>query len=90
MNLLQGLKLDIDVFTSLNSNNKINPDHLLAERYYQHPVFTAQSVAAQSQKSRLDGQNSSYFVGAYWGWGFHEDGARSAVEVSKLIREQIA
>ncbi|MFT4629468.1 MAG: putative NAD/FAD-binding protein [Arenicella sp.] len=89
MNSLQNLTLKTNVFASLNSSHKIDPRKVLVERFYQHPVFTAQSVAAQNKKTLLDGQRSSYFVGAYWGWGFHEDGARSAVEVSKLIREQI-
>lgn len=89
MNLLQGLKLNTDVFTSLNSDHKIDPSKVLTDRVYQHPVFTTRSVAAQKKKLLLDGHSVSYFVGAYWGWGFHEDGARSAVEVSKLIRKQI-
>lgn len=89
MNSLQGLDLKVDVFTSLNSDHKINANQVLAERFYQHPIFTPHSVAAQKRKSQIDGQNASYFVGAYWGWGFHEDGARSAAQVSKLIREQV-
>jgi predicted NAD/FAD-binding protein len=89
MNSLQGLDLETNVFTSLNSQNKIAEDHVLAERIYHHPVFTAQSVAAQKRKPEIDGKNSTYFTGAYWGWGFHEDGARSAAEICELIREQI-
>ena len=89
MNSLQGLSLDTPVFTSLNSDREIDPTRVLTKRTYQHPVFTSQSVAAQKLKPQIDGQRATYFVGAYWGWGFHEDGARSAVEVSQLIREQI-
>lgn len=89
MNSLQGLDLNTNVFTSLNSTHKIDPSKVLAKRTYSHPVFTAQSVAAQKNKSMLDGRKLSYFVGAYWGWGFHEDGARSAVDVCKQIRSQL-
>lgn len=89
MNSLQGLSLKTNVFTTLNSNHRINPSKILAERHYAHPIFTATSVAAQRKKALIDGKNRSYFVGAYWGWGFHEDGARSGYHVSQLIREQI-
>lgn len=89
MNSLQNLPLKTNVFSTLNSNHKINPSKILKERFYTHPIFTAKSVAAQKDKPRIDGKNRSYFVGAYWGWGFHEDGARSAYEVSQLIREQV-
>ena len=90
MNSLQNLPINTNVFTSLNSHHKIASDKILSERFYAHPVFNAESVAAQKDKYLIDGQNRSYFVGAYWGWGFHEDGARSAFEVSQLIREQLA
>jgi predicted NAD/FAD-binding protein len=89
MNLLQGLKLESNIFTSLNVQHKIDPDKILAERVYYHPVFTAKSVAAQKKKSLIDGRQGTYFVGAYWGWGFHEDGARSAADISQLIRLQV-
>lgn len=89
MNLLQGLELESNVFTSLNVQHKIDPGKILAERVYYHPVFTANSVAAQKKKSLLDGRQGTYFVGAYWGWGFHEDGARSAADISQLIRLQV-
>jgi predicted NAD/FAD-binding protein len=89
MNSLQGLKLKSNVFTSLNSQAKIDGAKILLERVYYHPVFTATSVAAQKKKHLIDGKQSTYFTGAYWGWGFHEDGAKSAADVSHLIRSQI-
>lgn len=89
MNSLQGLKTKTNIFTSLNSHYRIDPNKILAKREYSHPIFTEQSVAAQKQKSLIDGQRRTYYTGAYWGWGFHEDGARTAAQVSQLIREQI-
>jgi len=89
MNLLQGLNLESNIFTSLNNQHKIDPDKILAERVYYHPVFTAESVAAQKKKLLIDGRQATYFVGSYWGWGFHEDGARSAADISRLIRLQV-
>lgn len=88
MNSLMSLSLKTNVFTSLNSHQTIDPEKILVERYYFHPIFTAKSVAAQKSKHIIDGQNHSYFVGAYWGWGFHEDGARSAVNVCRKIKEE--
>lgn len=89
MNSLQGLVTKTNIFTSLNTSYKIDPNKIHLERYYQHPVFTAKSVAAQMKKSKLDGVKNTYYVGAYWGWGFHEDGARSAKEVSRMIEENL-
>jgi len=89
MNSLQNLRLKTNVFTSLNSHHKIDENKILVERTYYHPVFTANSVAAQKKKHQIDGQQATFFAGAYWGWGFHEDGARSAVDICQLIRSQI-
>ena len=86
MNLLQNLPIKTNVFATLNSHHRINKDKILQERTYAHPIFTAESVAAQKQKAVINGQQNTYFVGAYWGWGFHEDGARSAYEAVQLIR----
>jgi len=90
MNSLQGLNLKSNVFTTLNSTQHIAADKILAERHYSHPIFTAESVAAQKRLSEINGENNTYFVGAYWGWGFHEDGARSAAQACKLMEAQFA
>jgi len=50
---------------------------------YAHPVYTHASVAAQARKSEIQGRRRVWFAGAYWGWGFHEDGMRSAVELAR-------
>lgn len=89
MNLLQGLSLDSNVFTTLNSGKKINPDKVLVERHYSHPVFTAESVSAQKKLPQINGMNHTYYVGAYWGWGFHEDGARSAYNACQILKKNL-
>lgn len=89
MNSLQNLSLKSNVFTSLNSHYKIDHSKILIERIYYHPIFTASSVAAQQKKHQIDGQHATFYTGAYWGWGFHEDGARSAADISQLIRAQV-
>ncbi len=86
MNSLQSLPIQTNVFTTLNSHKSIDRDRILIERHYRHPIFTKESVAAQKRKNKICGQNHSFFVGAYWGWGFHEDGARSAFETCKRLQ----
>ena len=88
MNLLQSLSIKTNVFATLNSHSRIQKDKILQERHYSHPIFTSQSVAAQKQKNIINGKQNTFYAGAYWGWGFHEDGARSAYETCELIKQQ--
>ncbi|MCO7205100.1 MULTISPECIES: NAD(P)/FAD-dependent oxidoreductase [Pseudoalteromonas] len=85
MNILQGIKSDTQFCVTLNHLEGIKKDKILREFTYHHPVFNKQSIAAQQQKSLIDGKNNSYFCGAYWYNGFHEDGVRSAVNVAKQL-----
>ncbi len=90
MNSLQGLTLDQDVFVSLNENQPIEQSKVLHKRTYHHPVYTASSVAARRKLTLINGKNRSFYVGAYWGWGFHEDGACSAVEAVSLLKNTLS
>ena len=81
MNLLQGIQTREPLVVTLNRTHAINPAKVLRRMNYRHPVYTRQSVAAQSRRAEIQGQRGTWFTGAYWGWGFHEDGLRSAVEV---------
>jgi predicted NAD/FAD-binding protein len=83
MNLLQNLPVRTPVVVTLNRSEAIDPERILRRLQYQHPVFTAEAVAAQARRHELQGRHGTWFAGAYWGWGFHEDGLRSAVEVAK-------
>jgi len=82
MNLLQGLQSPEPFVVTLNRSEAIDPAKVLRRLHYQHPVYNAVSVAAQRRKDRIQGRNHTWFAGAYWGWGFHEDGMRSAVDVA--------
>ena len=89
MNLLQSIDCPEPLIVSLNQGSKIARDKILKTLYYHHPVYNPKSLAAQARKDEIQGHNRSYFCGAYWGWGFHEDGARSAVQaVNSLLTEQ--
>jgi predicted NAD/FAD-binding protein len=81
MNLLQGLQTEVPVVVTLNRTAAIDPLRILRRMHYRHPVHTHQSVAAQARRKEIQGSRGTWFAGAYWGWGFHEDGLRSAVEV---------
>jgi predicted NAD/FAD-binding protein len=83
MNLLQGLETQRNYFVSLNSSEAIREDKILARIDYSHPQYTTQAMDTQAKLSRLNGVNNSYFCGSYFGYGFHEDAVRSAVNVAK-------
>ncbi|MGO2169579.1 NAD(P)/FAD-dependent oxidoreductase, partial [Pseudoalteromonas sp.] len=85
MNILQGIKSDTQFCVTLNHQTGIDKSKILREFTYHHPVFNKSSIAAQQQKQQIDGVNNSYFCGAYWYNGFHEDGVRSAVDVVRQL-----
>jgi predicted NAD/FAD-binding protein len=81
MNILQGLNTDQTYCVTLNQKDKIDPNKIIQEFEYDHPVFTNSSLKAQQRREEICGQNHTHFTGAYWYNGFHEDGVRSAVDV---------
>ncbi|RCS30460.1 FAD-dependent oxidoreductase [Rhodanobacter denitrificans] len=82
MNLLQGIESPEPFVVTLNRSDAIDPEKVLARMQYHHPVYSHASVAAQSRKAEIQGRRHTWFAGAYWGWGFHEDGMRSAAEIA--------
>ncbi|MCJ0824715.1 FAD-dependent oxidoreductase [Luteimonas sp. 50] len=85
MNLLQGLEAAKPLVVTLNRTDDIDPATMLVRRSYRHPVYTHAMVAAQARKHEIQGMDRTWFAGAYWGWGFHEDGMRSGVEVAGAL-----
>ena len=81
MNHLQRIRSpNHDFCVTLNRTESIDPDKVIRTIPYSHPVFTPAGVAAQSQHGTLGGfATRTHFCGAYWGWGFHEDGVVSAL-----------
>ena len=88
MNQLQNLNCKTQVFATLNPNFALNPKKVWVERHYRHPVFDAPAIEAQQRWVEVNGQNRTSYCGAYWGWGFHEDGARSASWVIDQLLKQ--
>lgn len=85
MNLLQGLVSPEPFVVTLGRAAGIDPARVLARMRYQHPVYTRASVAAQSRRAAINGVDRIWYAGAYWGWGFHEDGLASAVDVARRL-----
>ena len=85
MNLLQTLDAPEPLVVTLNRREAIDPRRILRTAVYQHPVYTQAAVEAQRRRAEIQGVNRTWFAGAYWGWGFHEDGMRSAVDVAHAL-----
>ncbi|MGB0036960.1 MAG: FAD-dependent oxidoreductase [Candidatus Acidiferrales bacterium] len=85
MNRLQSLPAEEDYCVTLNANDSIDPAKVLHRMTYYHPQFTSRTVRAQSRWSEISGQNRTHFAGAYWFYGFHEDGLNSALRVARSL-----
>jgi len=85
MNNLQGLHSDTDFCVTLNRTDRIDPEKIIEVVNYSHPIFTPEGVAAQARHGEISGVARTHYCGAYWGWGFHEDGVVSAERVVAQI-----
>ncbi|WP_299588395.1 FAD-dependent oxidoreductase [uncultured Microbulbifer sp.] len=83
MNILQGLQTDKTYCVTLNAQDRIDPEKVLGRFEYAHPQFSVASSRAQQQWARINGVNRTWFCGAYWTNGFHEDGVNSALRVAE-------
>lgn len=79
MNILQSLQSRHVFCVTLNRSEAIAPERVIKRLSYDHPLFTPVAVAAQQRQHEINGANLSYFCGAYWRFGFHEDGVVSAL-----------
>jgi len=79
MNSLQAIRSDTNFCVTLNRTGTIAPDKVIRTIQYSHPVFSPEAVAAQRRHGEISGVGRTHFCGAYWGWGFHEDGVVSAL-----------
>ncbi|MGH2906247.1 MAG: NAD(P)/FAD-dependent oxidoreductase [Solirubrobacterales bacterium] len=90
MNKLQNIDSQSDYCVTLNLSDRIDPRSVISEHRYMHPVFTRQGLAAQLRHAEISGVNRTHFCGAYWRWGFHEDGVWSGLRVADAIAGPIA
>ncbi|MFV0928530.1 NAD(P)/FAD-dependent oxidoreductase [Pseudomonas palmensis] len=89
MNILQGIDAPQTFCVSLNQTGAIDPGKVLGRYTYAHPQFSLAGVRAQARHAELCGARHSYYCGAYWGNGFHEDGVVSALRVADQFGEQL-
>ena len=83
MNRLQSLNSKNNYFVSLNASEYIDPKKIIKSIIYHHPVYNEISFQNQYRHSEISGKNKIHYCGAYWGYGFHEDGVKSALKVVK-------
>jgi len=86
MNLLQGIDTPTPLVVTLNRTEAIDPAKVLRTLHYAHPVHDHDMVRAQARWTEVQGRRRTWFAGAYWGWGFHEDGIRSARRVVDALQ----
>jgi len=86
MNRLQGLSSRRPLLVTLNGAGRVAPARVLRRFVYHHPIFDAAALAAQKLHGEISGRRRTHWCGAYWGYGFHEDGVRSALAAWKPLR----
>jgi len=87
MNNLQKLDTQKDIFVTLGNFPDIDEERVFKKIDYEHPLYSENTLAGQKLIKSMQGENKTYFVGAHLGYGFHEDGIKSSVEVLKIINE---
>ncbi len=89
MNMLQQIPAPEVLCVTLNETESVDPSKILGRYDKSHPVFNKESIVAQKRYDEIGGKNNTYFCGAYWFNGFHEDGVNSALRVAKAFGEEI-
>jgi predicted NAD/FAD-binding protein len=85
LNRLQRLTCPEQFCVTLNPNGGIDDRRVLRRLTYQHPLYTRDAIRAQARWSEVSGLNRTHYCGAYWFYGFHEDGLRSAIRVARAL-----
>lgn len=85
MNRLQSLRTADNYCVSLNANGAVDAGRALRRMVYEHPLFTQNAIRGQDRWREISGKNHTHFCGAYWFYGFHEDGVRSGLRVAESL-----
>ena len=85
MNRLQSLQTAEQYCVTLNATEAVAPGRELRRMVYDHPLYTRAAIRAQERWPEVSGKNHTHFCGAYWFWGFHEDGVRSGIRVAEAL-----
>ena len=87
LNLLQNLKIDEDIFLSLNPFDRIDEQKILNKVTFKHPYYDKLALENQTELKKLQNVNNTLFCGSYFGYGFHEDGITSSIDMLKSIND---
>ena len=85
LNRLQGLTTSEQYCVTLNPDSRIDEHRVLQRLVYRHPLYTREAISAQRQWGEVSGVNRTHYCGAYWFYGFHEDGLNSALRVAGAL-----
>ena len=85
MNILQSIAAPIEFCVTLNRPDAIDREKVIGEYLYHHPVYTSRAPSAQRRFHEISGVNRTHYCGAYWGYGFHEDGVNSAIAACRFF-----
>jgi len=87
LNLLQNLKCEEDIFLTLNPHLEIDQTKILKKVRFTHPYFDQSALNQQSELVKLQNKRNILFCGSYFGYGFHEDGIKSSIEMLKNLND---
>ena len=87
MNILQGLHAPQTFCVTLNHGDAVDPAHIIKRMRYHHPLYTPEGVTAQRRHAEINGVKRTFYCGAYWRFGFHEDGVVSALKAYEHFTE---
>jgi predicted NAD/FAD-binding protein len=89
MKILQSIRSPEEFLVSLNQQDAIDPAKIIDDFAYHHPIYSPRVPAAQKRHPEISGVNRTHYCGAYWGYGFHEDGVKSALEVCRFFGKRL-
>jgi len=87
LNQLQNLKINKNIFLTINPFFKIEPNKIYKEIDFTHPYYDENALRNQSKLNSIQNVNNTLFVGSYFGYGFHEDGIKSSIEMLKTLND---
>lgn len=89
MNKLQSLDVPEDFCVTLNTSDAVDPRKIFRRMVYHHPEYSTAAFEAQKRRDEINGVNRTWFCGAYWGYGFHEDGLKSALSICRHFGKEL-
>ena len=87
LNQLQNLKIDKDIFLTINPFRKIAKDKIFERIKFTHPYYDGAALSNQANLNKIQNKKNTLFCGSYFGYGFHEDGIKSSIEMLKTLND---